>query len=126
MPASDPGLRSQRADQSLKLHPIDEVSPSVVSCGTCEACCCRLEVILEDDRGIPPTYTALDAWGGLVMRRLEDGWCAALDRKTFRCSIYSRRPQNCRDFALGSHECLEERAQMSNPNNAPGSSDGPL
>lgn len=86
--------------------------PREISCDTCEACCCRLEVILDDDRDIPPAYTAEDAWGGLVMRRLEDGWCAALDRRTLRCSIYSRRPQNCRDFEVGSYECREERTEM--------------
>lgn len=95
-----------------ELHLHDLTADPQVSCETCEACCCRLEVILDDDRGIPWAYIAEDAWGGLVMRRLEDGWCAALDRRTLRCSIYSKRPQNCRDFAVGSYECLEERAQI--------------
>jgi Fe-S-cluster containining protein len=96
--------------EELRLHPVDE--NEAVSCATCEACCCQLEVMLSDDRGIPPALTAVDAWGGLVMRRLEDGWCAALDRNTLLCTIYSRRPQTCRDFAVGSDECLDERAQM--------------
>lgn len=102
------------ADEELRLHPVEPVDGQV-SCSTCEACCCRLEVILSDDRGIPPAYTAQDAWGGLVMRRLDDGWCAALDRNTLLCSIYSRRPDNCRDFAVGSYECLDERQQMTDP-----------
>lgn len=106
------------ADQ-IRLHPVNDAPTTTVSCDSCEACCCRLEVLLDDDRGIPAIYTALDAWGGLVMRRLEDGWCAALDRKTFRCSIYANRPQNCRDFTLGSAECRDERAQMNRPTSPP-------
>lgn len=43
------------------------------------------------------------------MRRLEDGWCAALDRDSMRCTIYAQRPMICREFALGSEDCLEER-----------------
>lgn len=100
-------------NEELHLH--DVSAGPAVSCSNCEACCCQLEVILDDDRGIPPAYTAVDSWGGLVMRRLEDGWCAALDRRTLRCTIYNRRPQNCRDFETGSYECLEERVQMSGP-----------
>jgi len=80
-----------------------------IGCETCEACCCRLEVILSDERGIPPRLTEVDRWGGLVMRRLDDGWCAALDRNTMRCTIYAFRPEPCREFQTGSPECLEER-----------------
>jgi len=43
------------------------------------------------------------------MRRLDDGWCAALDRDSMRCTIYDRRPLICREFELGSDDCLEER-----------------
>ncbi|MCM5705715.1 YkgJ family cysteine cluster protein [Larsenimonas salina] len=84
-----------------------------VSCFNCEACCCRLEVILDGedlDRGLPLHLTEEDAWGGLVMRREDDGWCAAVDRNTMLCTIHTRRPQNCRDFDVASPECLEERA----------------
>jgi Fe-S-cluster containining protein len=44
------------------------------------------------------------------MRRLDDGWCAALDRNTMLCTIYEKRPLICREFATGSDECLAERA----------------
>ena len=43
------------------------------------------------------------------MRRLDDGWCAALDRDSMRCSIYEVRPLICREFEMGAPECLEER-----------------
>jgi len=63
------------------------------------------------DTGVPPRYIQTDPWGGQVMARLEDGWCAALDRDTLMCTIYENRPWICREFAVGSHECLVERAE---------------
>ena len=83
-----------------------------VSCASCEACCCRLEVMLMGEDDIPPRLTAQDQWGGWVMRRLGDGWCAALDRKTLLCTIYARRPGVCREYQVGDYECLGERDRL--------------
>ncbi|MGA9394722.1 MAG: YkgJ family cysteine cluster protein [Azonexus sp.] len=80
-----------------------------VTCASCAACCCQLEVMLMGADDIPSRFTGEDAWGGSVMRRLDDGWCAALDRDTMRCTIYERRPGVCRDFATGASDCLTER-----------------
>lgn len=80
------------------------------TCGNCEACCCRLEVILITDTGVPENLVAIDEWGGMSMARLEDGWCAALDRSTMSCLIYKRRPWVCREFEMGGYECIVERA----------------
>lgn len=65
--------------------------------------------MLLTDTGVPERFIDEDDWGGQVMRRLGDGWCAALDRDSMRCTIYSRRPLICREFELGSDDCLEER-----------------
>ena len=81
-----------------------------VTCANCEACCCRLEVLLITDTGVPETYIETDRWGGRRMARLDDGWCSALDRNTMLCMIYERRPWVCREFETGSFECLAERA----------------
>lgn len=81
-----------------------------VSCSNCRACCCRLEVLLITDTGVPQRFIAVDQWGGHTMRRLDDGWCAALDRDTMLCTIYEQRPWVCREFEMGSAECLVERA----------------
>lgn len=61
---------------------------------------------------VPAALTVQDRWGGWVMRRLDDGWCAALDRRTLRCTIYAQRPYVCREFELGGHDCLEERRAL--------------
>jgi len=94
---------------SLPNIPHRQLSGAAVSCSTCAACCCRLEVLLITDTGVPERFIDEDAWGGQVMRRLDDGWCAALDRDSMRCTIYEKRPLICREYELGSDDCLEER-----------------
>lgn len=54
--------------------------------------------------------TEASTWGGTVMRRLDDGWCTALNRDTLLCSIYAERPGVCRDYQMGGAECMAERA----------------
>lgn len=80
-----------------------------VSCEKCDACCCRLEVMLLTDTGVPDKFIAIDKWGGNTMERLEDGWCSALDRNTMSCTIYEKRPWVCREFEMGEYECISER-----------------
>ncbi len=80
-----------------------------VTCSTCAACCCQLEVMLITDTGVPERFIETDEWGGDVMARLDDGWCAALDRDSMLCSIYENRPLICREFEMGEADCLEER-----------------
>ena len=46
------------------------------------------------------------------MQRDDDGWCTALDRNTLMCTIYENRPLVCREFEMGSQECLDERAEL--------------
>ena len=86
-----------------------ETQDAQVDCDSCAAACCRLQVLLIDDKPLPDRLTEWSDWGGQVMRRLADGWCAGLDRTTLRCTIYAQRPQVCRDYEMGGNECLEER-----------------
>ncbi|MCB1872781.1 MAG: YkgJ family cysteine cluster protein [Gammaproteobacteria bacterium] len=80
-----------------------------VTCADCEACCCRLEVLLITDTGVPENFIEIDQWGGMVMQRLEDGWCSALNRNTMLCTIYEQRPWVCREYEMGGYECISER-----------------
>ncbi len=89
--------------------------PSAIHCNTCRANCCKLEVILMGEDDIPERYTHTDRWGGQVMARLDDGWCAALDRDTMLCTIYERRPGVCRDYEMGGSDCLIERRSLTAP-----------
>ncbi|WP_375749219.1 YkgJ family cysteine cluster protein [Vibrio sp. HN007] len=83
-----------------------EIEPNI-SCSNCKACCCRLEVMITSDTSVPEEHIGRDAWGAETMLRLADGWCSALDRETFKCSIYENRTWICRDFEMGSYECQE-------------------
>jgi len=80
-----------------------------ISCANCEACCCRLEVLLLTDTGVPERFIEIDRWGGMTMARLDDGWCAALDRNTMMCTIYQKRPLVCREYEMGDVDCIIER-----------------
>ena len=61
------------------------------------------------DTGVPDEYVCVDEWGAQTMARLDDGFCSALDRETYRCSIYEKRSLICREFQMGSYECRSER-----------------
>jgi Fe-S-cluster containining protein len=65
--------------------------------------------LLVTDTGVPDVFVEEDQWGSSRMRRLADGWCAALDRNTMLCTIYEKRPLICREFATGSDDCITER-----------------
>ncbi|MGL4824326.1 MAG: YkgJ family cysteine cluster protein [Plesiomonas shigelloides] len=92
--------------------PITIQPENEILCSNCQACCCKLEVMIIFDTGVPRHHIAVDKWGGETMRRLEDGWCSALDRETLLCTIYENRPWICRQFEMGSYECQEERKDM--------------
>ena len=65
---------------------------------------------MSDDE-VLSEFTETDRWGGTIMTRLADGWCAALDRDTLQCRIYARRPSVCRDFPVGDSDCIAERSK---------------
>ncbi|OIP15969.1 MAG: zinc/iron-chelating domain-containing protein [Betaproteobacteria bacterium CG2_30_59_46] len=98
----------------VENHTGDAGDSPVISCASCKACCCRLEVMLMGDDNIPLELTERDRWGGWVMARLDDGWCAALDRSTWLCTIYGRRPMICHDYEVGDNDCIEERRLHTN------------
>lgn len=85
-----------------------------VTCSTCRACCCRLEVMLMGDDEPPAELTEQDQWGGWVMSRLDDGWCAALNRSNMLCTIYAQRPMICRDYQAGDDDCMNQRNLINN------------
>ncbi len=65
--------------------------------------------MIISDTGVPENHISVDEWGGETMLRLDDGWCSALDRDTMMCTIYEKRPWICREFEMGSYECINER-----------------
>ena len=81
-----------------------------VTCDKCEASCCRLEAMLFNDTEVPDKFIEINTRGDKSMARLEDGWCAALDRNTMKCTIYEKRPWICREFEMGEYDCIAARA----------------
>lgn len=65
--------------------------------------------MLITDTGVPDHFIQTDKWGGMSMARLDDGWCAALNRNSLQCRIYEKRPLVCREFEMGGSECIIER-----------------
>ena len=80
-----------------------------VSCGACDAVCCRLTVLVMPEDDVPRHLVERDIHGLDVMARDEEGWCVAIDHQLMRCGIYEQRPGICRKFAMGGAYCRDER-----------------
>ena len=80
-----------------------------VSCGACDAVCCRLTVLVMPEDDVPRHLVERDIHGLDVMARDEEGWCVAIDHQHMRCGIYEQRPGICRKFAMGGAYCRDER-----------------
>jgi len=93
-------------------------STTKITCATCQALCCRLEVRLIDDSDdqVPTRYTQKRDNLYMVMKQGKDGWCEAVDRTTMLCSIYEKRPYLCREYQCGDYDCLVERQKLEHPN----------
>lgn len=87
---------------------IKELTKTTTDCAHCKAACCKLEVMLISDTGVPEAFIQRDKWGAETLKREDDGWCSALDRQTMLCTIYQNRPWICREFEMGSVECKDE------------------
>lgn len=81
------------------------------SCSQCDAVCCRLTVVLQEEDRIPSHLTERTATGLLVMARDEEGWCVALDGARMNCGIYETRPSVCRRFAMDGPYCHAVREE---------------
>ena len=85
------------------------VPAAAIDCGSCDAVCCRLTVVLSAEDRVPEHLTDYTAAGLHVMARDEDGWCVAVDGARMCCSIYETRPAICRKFAMAGPYCREVR-----------------
>ena len=102
-------MKNVRVASIVSLDPYEESIDPGVQCSTCEAVCCRLTVVLMPEDHVPEWLVARDEHGLETLAKGEDGWCAALDLNTFRCTIYDERPSICRKYAMGSPSCRDER-----------------
>src|SRR3546814_12690467 len=80
-----------------------------VSCGNCDAVCCRLTVILMPEDRVPRHLTTRTAHGLEIMPRDEEGWCVAVDPNHICYSISHQRSARFPKFAIGSEYVPHER-----------------
>ena len=85
----------------------EAIENAMKTCSNCAASCCRFEVFLISDTGVPEQFIQTHDDGMQTMKRSSDGWCSALNRDSMQCSIYSNRPWLCREFDMGSEDCLD-------------------
>lgn len=99
------------------MHVTSPASPTkgTAHCSTCEAVCCRLTVVLQDEDRIPDHLTTYSPEGLHVMKHSEDGWCVALNTVRMNCGIYETRPSVCRRFVMNGPYCKAIRAEYSDP-----------
>lgn len=91
-----------------------------LDCLTCGACCREAYDTVEvgDDEAILLCHPELIITDGTRRKLLRTGSrCAALSggnnaHETYACAIYPDRPQTCRDFTLGSGNCLDARKRV--------------
>lgn len=93
----------------IMLQEVQEDSTQIKenNCKGCGKCCYKtipfLDVEIMYNDAVPDIYveTREGGIGNILtrwMKRREDGSCIALDTKTNLCTIYEKRPTECRDF----------------------------
>ncbi len=85
------------------------------TCNGCGCCCIRatpeMDVLVAVDDRVPETLTV--ELGGLHwMQRRADGECVALDHAARTCTLYTVRPQGCRELERGSPDCMRALALL--------------
>jgi hypothetical protein len=91
-----------------------------LDCLSCGACCREAYDAVEvaDDEAVNHTHPDLIITNGSRRKLRRTGpRCAALiggnhTHETYACTIYSDRPSTCRDFTLGSDNCLDARKRV--------------
>lgn len=87
-----------------------------LDCLRCGACCGPAFDAVEVSRRDPVRRAAPELLevhdGRLGVRRTPDNRCVALTPGSLLCRIYADRPRCCRDFTLGSANCLFARRRV--------------
>lgn len=79
--------------------------PDLPPCAGCGRCC-HLVVELRAGDVVPEEFV-VEHSGARCMDQRGNGACVALDPLTMLCTIYSDRPQTCRDFNRGENLCRQ-------------------
>ncbi|MCS6913914.1 MAG: YkgJ family cysteine cluster protein [Myxococcales bacterium] len=85
-----------------------------LDCHQCAACCRdAYDLVPVGRRERAARLPVVESAGTqLRLRRMPQGWCAALAGPPYTCTIYPDRPRACRDFPVGGEACLEARRRV--------------
>jgi len=85
-------------------------------CQSCGACCREAYHAVEvhrRERFVKTHPEWLEARDGRLNIRRVEGRCACLSATPpYTCVVYADRPKTCRDFEVGSANCLEARRRV--------------
>jgi hypothetical protein len=110
-------LRCRQASARVKAEwPSCERHESALDCRTCGACCREAYDTVEISRreAIVRAHPELvDRTNGRLRVLRAGDRCAALEgHDPYTCRVYEDRPRSCRDFTLGSDNCLDARRRV--------------
>ena len=121
LPASGPSLpRCWRFPEAPAIRddwPACPAFTAALDCQACGACCGPAYDCVEVERheAIVQSHGHLlvEAWGQLQLPR-PGGRCVCLvgEAPRLSCTLYSLRPQSCRDFPVGEQSCLQARRRV--------------
>jgi Fe-S-cluster containining protein len=98
---------------------------SQFECDSCGACCCTFPVLVAESDAVRepriweegrrfPLWLVTPQWNYQLFPLPFHEACCFLDIE-HRCTIYTSRPDVCRDFEAGSAQCQEARRQRGLP-----------
>ncbi len=104
-------------DSSLLLARVRDAPDAGFDCHVCGACCREAFDVVELAANDPFTHHHPDLCvrhEGRIELRRPGGRCLGLanDRESYHCSVYTTRPETCRDFTRGSVNCREARLRV--------------
>ncbi len=98
--AADAVQRDRTGKVQLRVIVGEDAEPQEVDCETrlhlCHGRCCTMEVTLSEqdlDNGL-----AWEIEEPYQMRRGNDGYCTYIDRVSGGCTVYDKRPRDCRVY----------------------------
>lgn len=95
------GMGVIRAEPDVDKYAFEGGPGEEIDCAArvhlCRAACCRLQFGLTK-QDVEEGVVQWEFSRPYMVRRLEDGYCAHLDREQCRCSIYAQRPVACRGY----------------------------
>ena len=91
-------------EEDVGKEGVDEAATALIDCNAgrelgCLTFCCRLHVRLSEEERAREGVGTLD--------KGEDGLCVHLDRDSYLCAIWDKRPEVCREYTCNDDSLLQ-------------------